>query len=271
MHLVAYAIAAALYLAASVRYTMRFARAHPGATVLVAIIVYAAVVSHLVGVGLYWAGYGEPPLVGLGPSLASLALLVGLAIAGLARFSSARPLGLFLAPVATLLLVVALIAGIEPTGSVLAFRGTWLVIHISAGFIGYAGWLVSAAAALMYLLQLRQLKHKQLGAVFEFFPPLETLNKLAEWALITGFCSMTLAIAIGWAWTIRFEGGFRWSDPKVIWGLLAWLAMLLAIWIRFSRVRTPRQAAAWNVVGFAVVFVAYLVARMIIPETPFFL
>lgn len=271
MHLIAYAIAAVLYLAASVRYTIRFARAHSGTTALMAVFVYLAVSSHLLGVGLYWARFGEPPLVGLGPSLASLALLVGLATAGLARFVSARPLGLFLAPVAALLLVLALVVGIEPTGSALAFRGTWLVIHISAGFIGYAGWLVSATAGLMYLLQFRQLKHKNLGAVFEFFPPLETLDKLAEWALITGFCSMTLAIAIGWAWTIRFEGGFRWSDPKVIWGVLAWLAMLLAIWVRFSRARTPRQAALWNVVGFAVVLLAYLVARMIIPETPFFL
>jgi ABC-type uncharacterized transport system permease subunit len=271
MHLVAYAIAAVLYLAASVRYTLRFAQAHSGATALVAIIVYVAVMSHLLGVGLYWSRYGEPPLVGLGPSLASLALLVGLAIAGLAHFRSARPLGLFLAPVAALLLIFALIIGIEPTGSVLAFRGTWLVIHIFAAFIGYAGWLVSAAAASMYLLQFRQLKHKQLGAIFSFFPPLETLDKLAEWVLITGFSAMTLGIAIGWAWTIRFEGGFRWSDAKVIWGVLAWLAMLLAIWIRFSRVRTPRQAAAWNVAGFAVVFVAYLVARMITAETQFFL
>ncbi|UCC72410.1 MAG: cytochrome c biogenesis protein CcsA [Gemmatimonadota bacterium] len=271
MHVVAYAIAAVLYLAASVRYAMRFARARSGATALVAVIVYAGVACHLVGVGFYWARFGEPPLVGLGPSLASLALLLGLAIAGFAHFRSARPLGLFLAPAAALLLVLALLIGIEPTGSVLAFRGTWLAIHISAGFIGYAGWLVSAAAALMYLLQLRQLKHKQLGAIFEFFPPLETLDELAEWALITGFCAMTLGIAIGWAWTIRFEGGFRWTDPKVIWGVLAWLAMLLAIWMRFSRLRTPRQAAMWNVAGFTVVFVAYLAARMVIPETQFFL
>ncbi len=271
MHLVGYASAAALYLAASVRYVMRFARGPSSVTARVALIVYIGVVSHIVGVTLYWASYGEAPLVGLGPSLASLALLIALAMAGLGLFSSTRALGLLLAPVAALLLLIALLVGIRPTGSELAFRGTWLVFHISAGFAGYAGWLVSAAAALMYLLQFRALKHKRLGAIFEFFPPLETLDKLAEWALITGISAITLGISVGWAWTVRFEGGFRWSDPKVIWGLLAWLAMLLALWIRFSRGRTPRQAALWNVGGFAVVFVAYLVAKMLIPETQFFL
>jgi ABC-type uncharacterized transport system permease subunit len=271
MHLLAYAIAAVLYLAASIRYAMRFARARPGATALVAIIIYAGVGFHLAGFALYWVRFGEAPLVGLGPSLASLSLLVALAIAGMGLFSSARPVGLLLAPVVVLFLLLALVIGIHPTGSELEFRGPWLLFHISLAFFGYAGWVVSAAAASMYLLQFRELKHKRLGAVFQFFPALETLDKLAEWALVIGFSAMTLGLAVGWAWTIRFEQALRISDPKVIWGVLAWLAMLLALWARFSGMRTNRQAALWNVVGFAVVFLAYFVARMLIPETQFFL
>ncbi len=271
MHVVAYAVAAVLYLAASFRYTLRFARGRSGTTAVVSLLVYAGVASHLVGVGLYWASFGEPPLVGLGPSLASLALLIALGLAGTALHAAARSIGLILAPVAGFLLVLGLAVGIEPMGSVLAFRGPWLIIHISTSFLGYAGWVVAAAAASMYLLQLRQLKHKQLGAIFEFFPPLGTLDRLSEWALITGFAALTLGIAVGWAWTIRFEGGFRWSDPKVVWAILAWMALLLALWARFSGRRTPRQAALWNVAGFGVVSLAYVVAKIMIPETGFFL
>jgi ABC-type uncharacterized transport system permease subunit len=271
MHVAVYAIAAALYLAASVRYALRFARAKPGATAVGAVIVSAGLLAHLIASSLYWTRFGEPPLVGLGPSLASLSMLIALALAALGISSSARSLGLILAPVAGLLLLLAIFVGIEPTGSEMAFRGRWLVLHISLAFTGYVGWVVAAAAALMYLIQFRQLKHKHLGAVFEFFPPLETLDRLAEWALIVGFAALTLGIWLGWAWTIRFEGGFRWSDPKVVWALLAWLAMFLAIWVRFSRSRTARQAAVWNVAGFGVVFLAYLVAKLIVPEWQFFL
>jgi HemX protein len=271
MHVVAYAIAAVLYLAASVRYAMRLARARPGATMLVAIIVYTGVLCHLLGVALFWVAFGEPPIVGLGPSLATLALLIALALAGLALAPSARAVGLIVAPVAAIVLLLAILIGIEPTGSELTFRGPWLAFHISAAFLGYAGWVVAAAAALMYLLQLRQLKHKQLGAIFEFFPPLTTLDRLSELALITGFAALTLGMAVGWAWTIHFEGGFRWSDPKIIWGVLTWFALLLALWTRFSRGRTSRQAALWNVAGFGVVSLAYLVTRLLIPESQFFL
>jgi HemX protein len=271
MQVVAIGLAAVLYLTATARFAMRLVRARPGATVLVAVIIAAGVLSHLVGIALYWVRYGEPPLVGLGPSLTSLALLLALALAGIVVSESARSVGLFLAPAAALLLIVAILVGIKPTGSVLAFRGSWLALHIFLSFLGYVGWFVAAVAALMYLLQFRQLKHKHLGAVFEFFPSLGTLDKLSEWALAAGFLALTLGISLGWAWTIRFEGGFRWSDPKVVWALIAWFALLLALWARFSGRRTIQQAAVWNVAGFGVVSLAYFVAKMIIAEGQFFL
>ncbi len=267
----AYGFAAVLYLAASARYAVRFAKGHARTTAAVVVLTYLGVACHLTGVGLYWASYGEPPLVGLGPSLASIALLIAFALAGLVLSRSARALGLLLAPMAAFLLIVAIFVGIEPAGSELAFRGRWLGLHISLSFIGYAGWVVAAAAALMYLVQFRQLKHKRLGPVFEFFPPLDTLDKLAEWSLVTGFAALTLGISVGWAWTIRFEGGFRWGDPKVVWGVLAWFALLLALWARFGGRRTSRQAALWNVAGFGMISLVYFVAKMFLPGSGLFL
>jgi ABC-type uncharacterized transport system permease subunit len=271
MHVVAYAIAALLYVAAAAVFAVRFAKGRPGRTALLALVIVAGLGAHVSGIALYWAEYGEPPLVGLGPSLGSLAFLIALALAGLGLLSPARAVGLLLAPVAALLLILAIFVGVEPTGSELAFRGRWLALHVSLSFIGYAGWVVAAAAALMYLLQWRQLKHRRLGPIFEFFPPLDTLDKLSEWALVTGFASLSLGISVGWAWMLRFEGGVRWSDPKIGWGVLAWLALSVALWARLGGRRTSRQAAVWNVAAFGVVSLAYLVAKMLLPESQRFL
>lgn len=271
MHLLAYAAAAVLYAAASFRYALRFARARSSTTMAVAVLVYSAVAAHAAGVTLYWVRFNEPPLVGLGPSLASLSLLVGLAVAGLTAFSVARSIGLILAPIAGIVLVLALIIGVRPTGSELAFRGPWLVFHVAASFLGYASWMVAAAAASMYLLQFRELKHKQLGAVYSFFPPLSTLDRVSEWSLAAGFVALTLGLAVGWAWTMRFEGGLRWGDAKVAWGVGAWVLLATALAARLSGGSTNRRAAIWNVTGFVVVSVAYLVARVMVPDTGFFL
>lgn len=271
MHVFAYAGAAAFYLAASVRYAVRFARARPGRGAPVAVLFYSGVLVHVAGLALYWRTFGELPLVGLGPSLGTLALLIGLAVAGLGFFADVRAVGLVLAPVAALLLLLAILAGIEPASSAMQFRQPWLVLHVSISFLGYACWVVAAATAFMYLLQFRQLKHKRLGAVFQFFPALETLDKLSEWSLVVGFSALTLGILVGSAWTVRFEAGLRWTDPKVIWGILAWLALFLAVWSRFNRRHSSRQAAVWNVAGFGLVFMAYLVAKLLISGTGFFL
>ncbi len=269
MQVLAYVIAAALYIAASVRYAVRFARGRSGVPIWGTALVYLGVLSHAVGLTLYWTRFHEPPLVGLGPSLASLSLLVALGLAVLGAFASARALGLLLAPASALILVIALVIGIEPTGQAPAFRRPWLVFHVSLAFIGYAGWVVAAASGLMYLLQFRELKDKQLGAVFQFFPSLDTLDRLSEWALVTAFGALTLGVLLGWAWTLRFEPEV--SSTKVMWGVLAWFVLGIAVWTRFSPRLSSRGAAIWNVAGFCLVFVAYLVAKMLVPETRIFL
>ncbi len=271
MHVVAILCAAVLYFAASLLYAMRFAGARPGTSRLIGVLIYAGVTFHLLAVVSYWLRFAEPPLVGLGPSLMSLALLIALALAGFALFKAAREMGLFLAPLAALLLLAAVLVGIEPATSEMLFRRPWLTLHISLSFVGYAGWVVAATAAGMYLIQFRELKHKRVGAVFQFFPALNTLDKLSEWSLVTGFSALTLGIVLGWAWARRFEPGLGLTDPKVIWGILAWLALLLALGSRFSGRWTNRQAALLNVAGFGFVFLAYFVAKLMVPETRFFL
>lgn len=267
----AYAGAAALYLAATIRYVRQFVRARPGGSKVASALLLVGVLLHTTGVLLYWARFHELPLVGLGPSLATLALLIALALLGLELFSSARAVCLIATPIAFIVLLAALLTGIDPAGSVTTFKGPWLALHVSLSFLGYAGWVVAAASGLMYLLEFRELKHKRLGSVFRFFPSLESLDQLSEVSLAAGFFALTLGIVLGLAWVLRFEPNSLWGDLKVAWGLVSWVLMLAALWMRFGGRRTSREAAFWSVGGFGLVFLTYLVAKLIAPEARFFL
>src|SRR5690606_6513296 len=145
-------------------------------------------------------------LVGLGPSLSTLSLLVGLGAVTASTLGHARTVGLVLVPVVAALQGVGLGMGIVPTGEPLAFRGVWFALHVLFAFVGYAGLTVAFAAGLMYLLQFRELKSKHFGAIFRFFPPLDTLDRLGRQGLLVGFPFLTLAVVVSWAWTARFEG-----------------------------------------------------------------
>ncbi len=267
----AYWAAWAAYVVGSARYVAGFVRPWPGPPVWGAGWVAAGAVAHGVATLLYTWRFGQLPLVGLAPSLASLALLVALALVLLRALRAAGAVGLLLAPVAALLLGFALVVGVEPATEAPIYRAPWLGVHVGLSFTGYAGLLVAAAASAMYLLQFRQLKQKRFGAVFRFFPDLETLDHVSGRALLAGFTALTLGLLVGWGWTLSFGTSPRWNMPQVVWGVLTWVVFVAALAARALWGWVGPKRAWLNVLGFAAVLAAYFVLKWNAPEARFFL
>lgn len=238
-------------------------RVPPAATGLLAL----GVALHGGALAAFTARFGELPLVGLAPSLSVLALLVSLGSLILAALRSG-PLALVLVPVAALLAAAAEVAGLRPgAGAAEAvYRGPWFILHVTLAMLGYAGLTIAFAAGLMYLLQFRQLKGKRFGAVFRFFPPLDTLDRVGFRALLAGLPFLTAALLLGWAWAQRFAPDMGAGNPKVVWGVVTWLVFVVALAARGGRQPHARRSAIASVVGFALVVAAYVVLRA--AETP---
>jgi HemX protein len=228
-----------------------------------AVYVHAAgVLAHLAALVAFALRYGQLPLAGLGPGLSTLTFLIAVGLlAGTGR-RDGRPIGLVLAPLCALLLGVALLIGVEPAASVLAFRGVWFGLHVVLAFVGYACLALAFAAGVLYLLQFRELKEKRLGRVFRYFPSLTTLDRVGRRAIVVGFPGLSLGIALGWAWTLRYQQTLAFGDPEVIWGILTWFVFFALLFMRSGGAGRERRAALANVVGFLVVVTAYLVLRM---------
>jgi HemX protein len=261
LHLVAlglYALAAALLGVSLARSARRLPTA---ATACLAL----AVAAHGGALAAFRADFGEWPLVGLGPSLSVLALLVAVGSLLLATVGRTGPLGLVLVPVAAALAAVAEVAGVHPLplAQEMVFRGPWFVLHVVMAMLGYAGLTVAFAAGLMYLLQFRQLKDKRFGPVFRFFPPLETLDRIGRRALLAGLPFLSAALLLGWAWAERFGPSMHAGNPKVVWGVITWLVFVAALGARAGRGGLgPRRGALVSVVGFCVVVAAYVLLRV---------
>ena len=264
-------VALALYLVAATLLGVALARNELRLTGIATSVTGVGVLAHLLGLVAYTTRWGEPPLVGLGPSLSMLAFLVGVGSLAVATLGRTGPLGLVLVPVAALLVGVAQAVGVVPSEAVLSFQGPWFVLHVMLALVGYAGLTVAFACGLMYLLQFRELRNKNFGAIFRFFPPLDTLDRMGKWALIVGLPFLTLALVVGWAWTERFGHPLAPGNPKVVWGVLSWLLILAALVARAGGGRRGVRAAAASVVVFAVVVVAYIVLRVGEPQTGGFL
>ncbi|HEX5726447.1 MAG TPA: cytochrome c biogenesis protein CcsA [Longimicrobiaceae bacterium] len=250
-----YALAAALLGVSLARGSRTLPRLATGVLAL-------GVAAHLADLAAYAGRWQELPLVGLGPSLSVLALLVAVGSLALATLGRTGPIGLVLVPVAAVVLAAADAVGVRPGGEEMAFRGVWFVLHVVAALLAYAGLAVAFAAGLMYLLQFRELKSKRFGAVFRFFPPLETLDHIGRGALLAGLPLLTAALLLGWAWTERFHHPLSAGNPKVVWGVLTWLVFAGALAVRAGGGRREHRAALASVLGFAVVVAAYLFLRV---------
>jgi HemX protein len=216
---------------------------------------------HAVALGEYASTWEQLPLVGLGPSLSTLAFLTGLGCLMAATLGHASSVAIVLAPVVALLTGVAALVGVAPTGEPMTFQGAWFTLHVVFAFVGYAGLIIAFAAGLMYLLQFRELKSKHFGAIFRFFPPLETLDRLGRQGLIVGFPFLTLALLLGWAWTANFQGSPSPGNPKLVWVIASWIILLSALLARSGKGRKGERGALASVIGFIVIVVLYVLLR----------
>ena len=225
---------------------------------------------HAAGLAVFTTRHGDLPLVGLGPSLSTLAFLTALSLLVAGALKEARPLGVVLLPLVTALCLAALLLGITPTGEHLRFGGVWFLFHVVPSFLGYAALALAFAAGLLYLLQFRELKGKRFGRMFSFFPSLETLDRVGHRALVTGFVALTLGLLAGTVWVTRFADAQAVS-VKIAWGVLTWLVFAMALLARRRGVTGDRRGAAVAVIGFVVVTVTYIVLRVAVPSGRLFL
>jgi HemX protein len=251
----------ALYGVAGALLGVSLARENRRLPAIAVLVITAGVVVHAWALLEFSARWEQLPLVGLGPSLSTLAFLVALSCLIAATFGHASSVGIVLVPVVALLMALSGIVGIAPTGEAPAFRGAWFVLHVVFAFVGYAGLTVAFAAGLMYLLQFRELKGKHFGPIFRFFPPLETLDRLGRHGLQIGFLFWTLAVLLAWAWTANFQGSAAPGQPKLALVVLSWIVFLSALLARAGRGRRGERSALASVIGFLVVVVLHVIIR----------
>lgn len=221
-----------------------------------------AVALHAMALVDFWLTFSELPLGGLAPALSSLAFVGGLALVAMLLLREVARLALGLLPFVLVLQGAALALGIEPAPGDLDFQGAGFVLHVALAFLGLQGLAIASAAGILYLIQHHELKVKRLGRLFQFIPPLATLERVGGTGLSVGFVALSLALVLGWAWTVQNLGSLEIDDPKVIWAVMSWMVFLGIFAARRGRGRSEYRSALAAVIGFGIVIGTYLALRI---------
>lgn len=148
----------------------------------------------------------------------------------------------------------------DPSDSIpLALRSNWIYIHTPLVILGYVALFIAFSAAVLYLIQERELKSKHPKMFYNRLPSLEMCDDLAYRALAIGFPLMTLGILSGALWA-QTAWGTLW-DLKVVLASVTWLIYLMLIHYRLIAGWRGKKAAYMAIVGFLGVLVTFLGAN----------
>jgi ABC-type uncharacterized transport system permease subunit len=134
-------------------------------------------------------------------------------------------------------------------------------IHLACSVLSYAAFLAACVAAMLFLVQERQLKRKHMGWWFHRLPPLERLEQLNLWAIGLGFGLLSLGVACGFIGSQAVHGRWWTGDPMEYMALGAWTAYL-ALWlVRLRATLRGRRVALLSVLGFGLALSVFFGVR----------
>lgn len=256
---IAHFVAVTFYVAASAVAALPFARRLKAPVLGVVALLLLGIGAHASALAALTRQTGAAPLTGLGPALSFAGLVLAISLVVVESLAREVSLTLVAAPVAAVVTMIGNLAGLHPFLEPQGARAIWLTMHIVLSFIGIAAYATAAAAGAMYLVARRELKSAHFGAIFRFFPPLDTLDRVNHLASIAGFLGLTLGLALAGAYSLQYRALVV---PQLIWGLGAWIGVSALALGRVLRGWQARRAAVMSTVTFASVVLLYVVFRI---------
>lgn len=210
----------------------------------------------------YDLGIGHAPLSNFYESLNFFAWTIVLLYLLMEWRLKNRSLGVFVMPVAFLIMAYASIAPginnrIEPL--IPALQSNWLTSHVLTCFMGYAAFTVAFALGIMFFVRKAADRDLSKAGVFIRLLPSEyQIDELIYSSAALGFIFLTLGIVTGSVWA-HYAWGSYWSwDPKETWSLITWLTYAVMLHVRLVRGWRGLRMAVMAIVGFGCVLFTYL-------------
>ena len=158
-------------------------------------------------------------------------------------------LSAFIFPLVFMMALVATLGNPVSAWSSPVVRSAWLTVHIVLVLLGIAALVFTAVAAVLYLVQERELKRKKPRKLYYRLPPLGTLDELISRFMTVGFVLITAGTVAATTWAF-IELRTHWlSDPKIVISLITWAIYLAMVCLRVTAGWRGRKAAIMAVVA----------------------
>ncbi|MCE4956249.1 cytochrome c biogenesis protein CcsA [Macrococcoides caseolyticum] len=134
-----------------------------------------------------------------------------------------------------------------------------LWIHVTLAIVSYVMFLIAALHALLYLLQMNQLKQKKFNHKFFRISDLETLSKWVQRFSIIGCVLFLISLILGIYWGIIFEGQTIWTDSKVLGSLMLLSGYSIYIYLHQKNTLKMHRLMDCNIILFLLLLINYVI------------
>lgn len=253
-----FALTLALYFLASVSYHAHLFAGSERARRLASAQVPLAVAVHTAAIGVWCTAHaGQASILrDAGMPVSLVAYFLALVQMGLNFRSGWASLGSLSMPLAFIAQFYA--AALTPGSTVQSPPGSRLLSpHVLALLLGFAAFTLAFCLAVIYLVQSRLLKAKQIRGLFSRLPPLESVATGAHWLATIGFSMLTLGVITGAIVAPASWGATWFLDPRTLTSLVAWCIYAAYLGASMFLGWRGRRTTYFLIAGFLVVLVAF--------------
>lgn len=221
------------------------------------VLLWVGFVCHTGVVALQVFKTGYLPVFHLDETLSTFGWAVVGVFLGLQIKFNLMVLGALVAPLATVVVIIASILPGPPVELDPLFKSLWRSVHLGTLTVGLAAFAIAFLVGILYLIQENAIKEKKRGFFFRRLPSLKLLDSMGYSCLIAGFPMLTFGIITGVVYAQVVVGRFWSWDHKEILGAITWLVYAALLHERLAVGWQGRRAAIMTILGFVVLVITF--------------
>jgi ABC-type uncharacterized transport system permease subunit len=241
------------YLLVAVAYAFLFFASHPVAERAATPALRGTVLFHLAYLAALTLHWRQFPAATVSQALSIVAFAVAVIYVFVEWHGRARSTGFWLVALVFFFQLLASVLNRPNPPDRAIFHDPFFAVHVSLALLGYAGFVVGAGYAFLFLQLYRDLKAGRFSTFYGKLPPLEVLERMMLGALFAGFVALTGAVVTGAIWAQRLYHDAWLHDPKILITFATWALYAAALLLRRLRRWQGRQTALASLAGFCAI------------------